>query len=152
MQSSSASLRRYPRLPVVGVGGIVLCGELVLLVRRGKNPGKGLWSLPGGAVEVGEGLEEACAREVAEETGISCRVGPLVEVVERILCDEAGRVEYHYVLMDYLCWAEMTQPTAGDDAADARWVRLGDMGQAGLTSDTLRVIQKAAKMAPNNPA
>ncbi len=139
--------RRYPERPVVGVAGVVLAGAEVLLIKRGTRPGKGLWSLPGGAVETGEGLREACAREVLEETGISVRVGPLVEVVERIRRDDRGRVEYHYVLLDYLCLAERTGPTAGDDAADARWVTLAGLGQAGLTPDTLRVVQKGAAMA-----
>ena len=95
--------RHYPSQPVVGVGGVVLCGDEVLVVQRGAEPSKGLWSIPGGAVEVGESLAEACAREVAEETGLQVRVGPMVEVIERILRDDRGRVEYHYVLIDFVC-------------------------------------------------
>ncbi len=138
--------RRYPQRPVLGVGGIVMAGDLVLLVKRGVEPSKGLWSLPGGGVEVGESLKEACAREILEETGITASVGPLVEVFERILRDDQGRVEYHYVLLDYLCSAQAADPQAGDDADQARWVALGDLEQARLTPDTLRVIYKAAKL------
>lgn len=138
--------RRYPEFPVVGVSGVVLAGDRVLLVKRGAEPHKGLWSLPGGAVETGEGLAVACAREVAEETGIAVEVGPLVEVVERVQKDERGRVEYHYVLLDYLCLAKPDQPHAGDDAADARWVALGSLSGAGLTPDTLAVVSKAASL------
>jgi 8-oxo-dGTP diphosphatase len=136
--------RRYPKRPVLGVGGIVLAGDQVLLVKRGTEPSKGLWSLPGGAVEVGESLEEACAREILEETGIQARVGLLVEVFERILRDAQGRVEYHYVLHDYLCDAPAQDPRAGDDADDARWVPLKALKQVRLTPDTLRVIHRAA--------
>lgn len=138
--------RRYPQRPVVGVGGIVLALDQVLLVQRGAPPSKGLWSLPGGAVRVGESLREACAREVAEETGVAVSVGPLVDVFERILRDPDGRVEYHYVLHDYLCTAPLTPPQAGDDAADARWAPLAELDRAQLTPDTQRVILAAAAM------
>jgi mutator protein MutT len=139
--------RRYPAWPVVGVAGVVLAGERVLLVRRANPPSQGLWSLPGGAVEVGEGLAAALVREVREETGITARVGPLVEVVERIQADRSGGVEYHYVLLDYLCSAEPAEPLAADDAADARWVELARLDEAGLTPDTARVVRKAASLA-----
>lgn len=140
--------RRYPDRPVVGVSGVVLCGGQVLLVRRGRPPSQGLWSLPGGAVEVGESLAAACAREIAEETGVAAEVGPLVEVFERLLRDGQGRVEYHYVLLDYLCRAAPGQtPTPGDDADRAAWVALTDLDGRGLTPDTARVILKAAAMA-----
>lgn len=143
--------RRYPERPVVGVGGIVLAGDQVLLVKRGAPPSQGLWSLPGGAVRVGEGLKEACAREVMEETGIAVAVGPLVEVFERVLRDGQGRVEYHYVLHDYLCHALPDKPRAGDDAAEARWVALADLDKAGLTPDTDRVIRRAAGLSNSGP-
>ncbi|MCB2226240.1 MAG: NUDIX hydrolase [Desulfarculaceae bacterium] len=139
--------RRYPSLPVVGVGGVVLCGEEVLVVQRGAEPSKGLWSIPGGAVEVGESLAEACAREVAEETGLAVSVGPMVEIIERILRDPEGRVEYHYVLIDFVCSSPRLEPRAGDDAADARWATLESLEGLGLTPDTRRVILKAARMA-----
>ena len=129
---------------MLGVGGIVLAGDQVLLVKRGVEPSKGLWSLPGGAVVVAESLAEACAREILEETGIQARVGPLVEVFERILRDGQGRVEYHYVLHDYLCAASAEAPLAGDDADEARWVTFKDLERVRLTPDTLRVIHKAA--------
>lgn len=139
--------RHYPDQPVVGVAGVVLAGGRVLLVKRGSPPSQGLWSLPGGAVELGEGLRQACAREVAEETGLRVEVGPLVEVVERIFHDAQGRVEYHYVLLDYLCQGELIDPRAGDDAAEARWVELAALEGAGLTPDTAQIVRKAAQMA-----
>ncbi len=138
--------RRYPQRPIVGVGAVVLAGELVLLIKRGVEPSKGLWSIPGGAVDIGESLEDACAREVAEETGITVTVGPLVEVVQRVLRDDRGRVEYHYILADYLCRAEAAEPVAADDAAEALWVALDQIDAMGLTPDTAAVIRKAAAM------
>ena len=131
---------------MLGVGGVVLAEGQVLLVRRRNPPGQGLWSLPGGAVEAGERLDEACAREVREETGLEVAVGPLLGVFERLLKDPQGRLEYHYVLLDYHCTALLLPPTPGDDAADARWVRLSDLDQAGLTTDTMRVILQAASL------
>ena len=136
--------RRYPELPVLGVGGVVLAGDQVLLVKRGHPPSQGLWSLPGGAVELGESLPAALAREVREETGLSVRVGPLLGVFERLLKDDQGRLEYHYVLLDYLCWADLAAPRAGDDAAEARWVPWGELELLGLAPDTLQVIRQAA--------
>lgn len=143
--------RRYPELPVVGVGAVVLAEAegrtWALLVQRASPPSQGIWSIPGGGVELGEGLTQACAREVAEETGLTVEVGPLVEVVERVLRDGEGRVEYHYVLMEYLCRAPLDPPRAGDDARAARWTPLEDLDQAGLTPDTAQVVRKAAAMA-----
>ena len=139
--------RHYPELPVVGVGGVVLAGDQVLLVKRGAEPSKGIWSIPGGGVEVGESLVQACAREVAEETALQVRVGPMVEVLERILRDPQGRVEYHYVLIDFLCYAQPLEPQAGDDAAAALWAGLDALESFSLTPDTKRVILKAARLA-----
>jgi 8-oxo-dGTP diphosphatase len=139
--------RRYPERPVLGVGAVVLAGEQVLLVRRGAPPSQGLWSLPGGGVELGESLAQAVAREVREETGVAVEVGPLLGVFERLLEDDQGRLEYHYVLLDYLCRAEPTPPRAGDDAAAARWVPLKDLDQAGLTPDTAELVRQAATLA-----
>lgn len=119
----------------------------VLLIKRGAEPGKGLWSIPGGAVELGEPLHDACAREVLEETGLQVEIGPLVDVFERRMFDDSGRVEYHYVLLDYLCRCEPGEPTNGDDAADAKWVSFGELESVGLTPDTLRVIYKAIDMS-----
>jgi len=139
--------RHYPELPVVGVGGIVLAGDQVLLVKRGAEPSKGIWSIPGGAVEVGESLAQACAREVLEETALQVSVGSMVEVIERILRDPTGRVEYHYVLIDYLCFCPPLEPKAGDDAAAAVWAGLDTLDGYTLTHDTKRVILKAARLA-----
>jgi 8-oxo-dGTP diphosphatase len=136
-------VREYPERPIVGVGAVILDGERVLLVRRGNEPLKGEWSLPGGAVEAGETLEAAIAREVLEETGLEVDVGPLVDVLDRIRRDPDGRVRYHYVLIDFLC-----RPTGGtlccaSDAADAAWAALADLDRFALAPATLAMIEKA---------
>src|SRR5712692_8214105 len=95
--------RTYPDRPIVGVGAVVIDGNSVLLVRRANEPLKGEWSLPGGAVELGETLEAAIAREVYEETGLSVEVGPIVDVLDRIRFDDDLRPRFHYVLVDFVC-------------------------------------------------
>jgi ADP-ribose pyrophosphatase YjhB (NUDIX family) len=137
--------RSYPSRPVAGVGAILLDGDQVLLVRRGRPPQEGLWSIPGGAVELGESLTEAVEREVREECGLESRAVELIEVFERIIRDEAGRVEYHYVLMDYLCELTGGVLRAGDDAADAAWTPLARLPEIPITGGTPAVIQKAVE-------
>src|SRR5258708_37630852 len=94
---------RYPDRPVVGVGAVVVTGGRVVLVKRGHEPLAGEWNLPGGGVELGETLEAACAREVLEETGLVVEIGAMIEVVDRIMHDEARTEQYHFALVDYLC-------------------------------------------------
>jgi mutator protein MutT len=130
----------------VAVGAIIRDGDRVLLVRRGQEPLKGEWSLPGGAVEVGETLEAALAREVREETALDVVVGPVVEVLDSIRRDAAGRAEYHYVIIDYACRVRTGASTVaahGTDAADVRWVAVGDLDRYRVTSTAAAVIRKA---------
>ena len=137
-------MREYPAQPVVGVGAVVLDGDRVLLVKRGHEPLKGEWSLPGGAVELGETLETAAAREVREETGVNVDVGPIVEVVDRLRHDPDGRVQYHYVLVDFLCHPSgTTQAAAGSDADAAVWATLGELEALGVAKAAVRVIEHA---------
>jgi mutator protein MutT len=136
--------RRYPGRPLVGVGGIVIDGGRVLLVRRTREPLAGRWSLPGGMVELGETLAEAVRREVREETGLEVEVGPLVDVVDRIHRDADGRVEYHYVLADYLCRPAGGTLAAADDAAEVAWAAREELASRyAVPALTGRVIEKA---------
>lgn len=135
--------RHYPASPVLGVGALILHGTRVLLVRRGREPLKGLWSLPGGVLELGETLAEGLQREVREELGLEVRILEVVEVFERITRDAQGQVAYHYVLVDYLCEAVGGSLQAGDDAESAAWVERADLSALPVTEGTPAVIEKA---------
>jgi 8-oxo-dGTP diphosphatase len=138
--------RRYPDAPVVAVGVLLLDGDRVLLVQRGRPPQQGRWTVPGGGVEVGETLEEAALRELREETGLSCTLGPVVEVLDRVLRDGDGRVEYHYVILDFVG----TEPTgtlgAASDCADARWVPVAELDAWQTTDGLAPVVRRAQAM------
>jgi ADP-ribose pyrophosphatase YjhB (NUDIX family) len=125
---------------------VVIDGDRVLLVKRAQEPLKGAWSLPGGVVEVGESLQAALIREVREETCLEVKVGPVVEVLDRISRDEDGRVEYHFVIVDYLCRVASGSLACASDAADARWVSRDDLAQYSLTATAAAVIQRAFAM------
>lgn len=132
--------------PLVGVGVVVLKGGQVLLVRRSKPPRLGQWSLPGGRQELGETLDQAARREVLEETGITCRIASLVDVIDLIDRDSSGTVERHFTLIDYVAeWVE-GDPVAGDDALEAAWVPLHGIEKLGLWEETVRVIRMAEAM------
>lgn len=137
-------MKAYPDRPVVGVGAVVMDGDRVLLIKRGHAPLKGQWSLPGGGVEIGETLEEAIAREVLEETGLTVEVGPMVEVLDRISRDADGRVEHHFVLVDFVCRPGGGILRGASDAEDAAWVALTDLARYEVAPVTISVIQKAA--------
>ena len=134
----------------MGVGAVIVDGERVLLVKRAHEPLKGQWSLPGGAVEVGESLEAGLVREVREETCLDVAVGPVVEVLDRISRDANGRVEYHFVIVDYLCRVAGGTATCGSDAEDIEWARRDDLARYRLTSAATAVIAKAFAMSSNS--
>jgi 8-oxo-dGTP diphosphatase len=138
--------REYPAQPIVGVGAVILAPAGVVLVKRRYEPLAGRWSLPGGAVEVGEPLEQSIAREVVEETGLIVEVGPIVEVFDRILLDADGRVQYHFVLIDYLCRPIGGGLEAGSDVEDAVIVDPAALEPYALTAKALEVIAKAVKL------
>jgi ADP-ribose pyrophosphatase YjhB (NUDIX family) len=135
--------REYPNRPWVGIGVIAFRGPLVLLVRRGKPPRMGLWSLPGGAQHLGEPAETAARRELQEETGIE--VGPLTlaAVVDGISRDEAARVRFHYTIIDYCAQWLAGEARAGDDVAEVAWAAPAALADYALTPEVLRVIALA---------
>ncbi|MHB9072473.1 MAG: NUDIX hydrolase [Desulfobaccales bacterium] len=135
--------RHYPDQPLVGVGAAVFKGGEVLLVRRGQEPAKDSWSLPGGLVELGETMEAAIQRELAEETGITVRLLGIAAVLERIFPDPDGRIAYHYVLMDFLCNYLDGELTPGSDITAARFVPLGGLTDFDLPQYTADVIHRA---------
>ena len=129
---------------MLGVGALIFDEQQrVLLVKRGGEPLKGWWSLPGGVLETGETLAEGVAREVLEETGLVVEPVQTVEIFERIMRDGEGRPEYHYVLVDYICRAISGVLAPADDVSGAQWVSKQDLFRIHLTEGTLAVIEKA---------
>ena len=124
-------------IPVVGVGAFVIDGPRVLVVKRGRPPGEGLWSVPGGRLEPGETLAQAVAREVREETGLTVEVGPFVCVIERFGDD------FHFVILDYLARVAAGTLAAASDAADARWVTDQELAALPTTEGLLDVLARA---------
>jgi 8-oxo-dGTP diphosphatase len=138
--------RECPEAPIVGVGAVIIHENQVLLIQRGQEPLKGEWSLPGGALEVGETLEQGIQREVLEETGLEVEPLHIVEVFDRIVRDEAGTVRFHYVLVDYLCRVTGGTLCCASDAAAARWLpreELNSHSKYRVLPLTVAVIEKA---------
>ncbi len=136
--------REFPELPQIGVGVIVWRDDHCLLVRRSKPPRSGQWSLPGGRQRLGETVIEAAQREVHEETGVTIAVLDVVTAVDLIERDEAGRVRFHYVLVDVNARWLSGEARARSDAADVLWARLDMLSQLGMWSETERIIRLAA--------
>ena len=143
--------REYPEAPIAGVGVVVFKGDKVLLVRRGKEPSRGRWGLPGGAVELGETVAQAAEREVSEECGIEIEIRDVIEVIDRIIPDDDGQIRYHYILIDLLAEHRRGDPTASSDAAEVRWVLEKELNQLELSQATSRVIRKGLRMAATEP-
>jgi len=135
----------------VAVGAIVRKGDMVLLVQRGQEPAKGRWVIPGGAVELGEKVQEAVKRELREECGIEIEVGPVAAVVDRIERDAAGRVRYHYVIIDFFCDYVSGDLHPASDADQARWVKAEDLPQYDLSEKSLALLRQALGLSPGAP-
>ena len=132
-----------PDKPSAAVGVVCLRGDDVLLIRRAKAPLKGHWSLPGGRIEWGERVRDAALRELREETGCEAELAGLIDVVDGLIPNSDGALSTHYVLIDYAARWLSGEPTAGDDAADARFVGPAELAKLGLWAETIRVIDAA---------
>jgi ADP-ribose pyrophosphatase YjhB (NUDIX family) len=138
-------LREYPEHPLVGVGGVVIHRNRVLLIRRGSEPLKGEWSIPGGMLELGEELTAGVRRELKEETGLDVEPRECILVFDRIM-REGERVKYHYVIVDYLCRRKRGRLRPASDVVDARWVRREDLPQYHLTDMATKLIVRAFEL------
>jgi 8-oxo-dGTP diphosphatase len=148
-----ASSREYPERPVVGIGGVIIDDGRTLLIRRGSEPLRGEWSIPGGTLELGESLEEGVARELLEETGIVVRVTELIEVFDRIYADDENiapqahrKPRFHYVIVDYLCERISGEPRAGSDVTDVALAGEDELAKFHLTETATRILKKAFAM------
>ncbi len=134
--------RRYPNRPILAVGTIVVNDGRVLLARRGKEPAVGRWSVPGGGVHLGEELRVAARREVREECGIDVELTDVLEVIERVTRDAEGRIQYHYVIVDYLAKWAGGDLTPSDEAPEIRWVAPEEFPQYEMTRGSAEVINR----------
>ncbi|MGQ9600256.1 MAG: NUDIX hydrolase [Anaerolineae bacterium] len=132
--------REYPESPIVAVGVIIRRDNQILLVQRAKQPSIGRWTFPGGAVELGEPLQDAARREALEETGLEVELGEVAAVIDHVVRDEAGRVRYHYVIVDYWAYPIGGDLRPGSDVSDARWFGLADL-------EGLQMTEKAGQLA-----
>ncbi len=138
--------REYPARPLVGVGVVVLRADAVLLVRRGKAPSLGAWSLPGGAQELGETVEQAARRELLEETGLAVGALVLAAHVDSIHRDPDGRVRFHYTILDFCARWEDGDPVAGGDSTEVAWAPFEEFDRFELWDEARRVIGIARRL------
>ena len=135
--------REYPDRPLLGVGAVIVRDDNVVLVRRAHAPRLGEWSIPGGLVELGETLRQAAEREALEETSLVVEAGDVLEVFESITPDAAGKINFHYVVVDFFCRLKSGELCAGADARQALWANKDGLNAFDLTDSTLNVLRKA---------
>jgi len=143
--------REFPELPLVGVGAIIIQKDRIVLVKRAHPPIQGQWSIPGGVLEIGELVREAAIREAREETGLIVEPADLLGVYDRILRNEEQRVQYHYVLVDFLCRPVGGELQAASDAAEVRWFTREELSPLKLAEDTQDVIEKGFERLNRQP-
>ena len=138
-----SKIREYPEHPVVGVGVVVLREDKVLLIQRGKAPNKGQWSIPGGKQRLGETIVQTVHRELLEETRVKIKQPALLDVVDVIMPDDKGEIQYHYTLVDYHAEWLSGECRSGDDADAVKWVSFYELDLVGLLDITRDIILKA---------
>jgi ADP-ribose pyrophosphatase YjhB (NUDIX family) len=135
--------RRYPDKPIATVGALVIDEEgRVLLIKRGREPDKGLWSVPGGVIKLGEGVRDAAVRETMEETGVKVDVLEPLCVVDKIVYDKLGKIKFHYIAIDFHAKFVGGKLNPSSDILDAKWVRLADVEKFNLTKGAKEIIKK----------
>jgi 8-oxo-dGTP diphosphatase len=134
--------REYPEHPVVGVGAVIVRDGRALIVKRAHEPRKGEWSLPGGLLELGESLVDAVKREIKEETNLDIEVGPVIETFDRVHRDDAGKIRYHFVIVDYVCWPITGDASPGSDAEEVAWVTASDIDSYNVNAHAKAVIER----------
>jgi len=125
--------RKYPKQPIVSVGAVIIHEGKILLVRRGVEPRRGMWTIPGGAVELGERVQDALIREVREECGLEVEIDRILDVVDNIVLNSQRDIQFHYVVLDFLVQLKGGTLKPADDVADARWVPLNEAENYDLT-------------------
>jgi ADP-ribose pyrophosphatase YjhB (NUDIX family) len=140
--------REFPQRPIIGIGIAMLHRNTVLMIRRGRPPAEGAWSLPGGAQKLGETAEAAARREVLEETAITLGPLHLAAIVDSIHPDATGAIEYHYTIIDFAAPWRAGTPTPGGDASEALWAPLSELARYTLRPEALRVIRVAQSRLP----
>jgi ADP-ribose pyrophosphatase YjhB (NUDIX family) len=138
--------REYPEHPVVGVGAVVVRDGRALIVKRAHEPRKGEWSLPGGLLELGESLQEAVRREIKEETTLDVTVGPIIETFDRVHRDDRGRIRYHFVIVDFVCWPDGGEAVPASDADGVAWVSVNEIDDYAVNAHAKAVIEKGLKV------
>ena len=137
------SKREYPDRPVVGIGAVVIRDGKVLLIKRGVAPGRGLWAVPGGSLELGETLQQGAEREILEETGITIRAREPIYAFDFFERDPDGRIRFHFVIVDLAADYIRGDVKGADDALEARWLAPGDLDHLPVSKNTLKLLQAA---------
>ncbi len=138
--------REYPDSPIISVGGLVIKGNQFLLARRGKEPLKDVWTLPGGAVELGEKLQDAIVREILEECQIKVKPLGIIEVLEQIFHDNVGRIKFHYVIVDFLLEYVSGEAKPMSDSTELKWITLGELGKYNPPERAVKVIKRGLEV------
>lgn len=142
VEEQAQERREYPRAPLIGVGAVAIKDGKILLMKRAFEPGKGKWSIPGGLVEVGETLSDACAREMEEETGIKIHVLELINAYDMIVPDEAGKIKYHYVLIDFLVKPIGGTERSSVEVLEMKWVTYEETRLMDMTNSARKALQE----------